>query len=128
MTLDRMVSLAYLAVVHRGEIEALITKLEPYWPMVEPIIAKVQNDWPHIAPLVSSLKQAFLPTEERRYDVTWLQQSLNKVGAHLFIDGQMGDATHAAIRWYQSTRHLTVDGWAGTVTCATLDKETRNLP
>lgn len=129
MDISDYVRLGYLALQHRGEIETLIEKAGPYWPMVKPIIAKAQHDWPEIAPLVKSLSAAFMPDTEAlvapAYDVQWLQESLKKVGIPVVVDNVMSEVTRAAVREYQKKRGLTVDGWAGALTCATLDHEVR---
>jgi peptidoglycan hydrolase-like protein with peptidoglycan-binding domain len=52
--------------------------------------------------------------------VTELQQLLNKHGAHLVVDGDFGPATLAAVKSYQSSHGLSVDGIVGPLTKASL--------
>lgn len=49
-----------------------------------------------------------------------LQQQLNQAGAGLFLDGDFGDATEAAVRAYQLKVGLVADGVAGEKTLAAL--------
>ncbi|MEY9862898.1 peptidoglycan hydrolase-like protein with peptidoglycan-binding domain [Catenulispora sp. GAS73] len=53
--------------------------------------------------------------------VTELQQLLNKNGAHIGVDGDFGPATLAAVKSYQSSHGLSVDGIVGPATKASLD-------
>ena len=53
--------------------------------------------------------------------VTELQELLNKHGAHLAVDGDFGPATLAAVKSYQSSHGLSVDGIVGPKTKASLD-------
>ena len=53
--------------------------------------------------------------------VTELQQLLNKHGARLAVDGDFGPATLAAVKSYQSSHGLSVDGIVGPQTKASLE-------
>ena len=53
--------------------------------------------------------------------VTELQQLLNKHGAHLAVDGDFGPATLGAVKSYQSSHGLSVDGIVGPLTKASLE-------
>jgi lysozyme family protein len=63
------------------------------------------------------------PAEPER-DGSWLQNSLNKLGASpaLEVDGIVGAATRNAVRAFQLSQGLTVDGLVGPATFAALDK------
>lgn len=52
--------------------------------------------------------------------VVALQQQLNANGAHLTVDGSFGPLTAAAIRSYQRSHRLSVDGIAGPQTWQSL--------
>lgn len=49
-------------------------------------------------------------------DVTYLQQLLNKKGYSLKVDGDFGPRTEDAVRRFQKSRRLTVDGIVGPAT------------
>ena len=53
--------------------------------------------------------------------VTELQELLNKRGAHLAVDGDFGPATLGAVKSYQSSHGLSVDGIVGPLTKASLE-------
>jgi len=55
-------------------------------------------------------------------NITWLQQSLNKLGASLAVDGLNGAATQQAVKAFQVAHGLTADGIAGPVTLAAITK------
>lgn len=55
--------------------------------------------------------------------VTELQQALNRNGAHLFVDGDFGPATHRAVVAFQRRAGLVVDGIAGSKTWSALAGE-----
>jgi peptidoglycan hydrolase-like protein with peptidoglycan-binding domain len=64
---------------------------------------------------------------EVKYDVRWIQTSLNKIGENLAIDGVNGEATKAAVERFQKANGLEVDGWVGTETGAMLCAKTESL-
>ncbi|MFB2938805.1 peptidoglycan-binding protein [Aerosakkonemataceae cyanobacterium BLCC-F154] len=49
-------------------------------------------------------------------DVKYLQQLLNKKGYSLKVDGDFGPRTEAAVKQFQKSRRLTVDGIVGPAT------------
>lgn len=55
-------------------------------------------------------------------DVRALQNNLNKLGYPLTVDGIYGDAVTKAVAAYQKHNNLTVDGVAGRVTTAAINK------
>jgi len=55
-------------------------------------------------------------------DVRWIQESLNKLGFQLAVDGIDGDATTAAITTFQQQHGLLVDGICGPETTAAIKK------
>lgn len=55
-----------------------------------------------------------------KYDVKWLQESLNKLGAKVTVDGRYGEATREAVRKFQSEHGLESDGWSGALTTAAI--------
>ncbi len=57
---------------------------------------------------------------DRGQAVLQLQKQLNALGAKLFVDGDLGDKTEAAVRAYQLKVGLVADGIAGPKTLAAL--------
>lgn len=55
--------------------------------------------------------------QEQKYDVRWLQMSLNTlINARLTVDGIYGPLTQNAVREFQRQHGLVEDGWAGIAT------------
>lgn len=54
--------------------------------------------------------------------VRWVQWELNESGAKLIVDGDFGSKTLAAVRAFQKSKKLAVDGIVGVNTKATLQK------
>lgn len=52
-------------------------------------------------------------TNEQLFSVKWLQERLNAKGAHLVVDGIIGENTRAVVKEWQRTHSLVVDGIAG---------------
>lgn len=69
---------------------------------------------PSIAPDLDDVDRLY---DDAVHDALWLQKSLNKLGAspRLKEDGVVGAATRTAVRAYQASHHLQVDGKAGTI-------------
>ena len=61
--------------------------------------------------------------------VFWIQNALNLVSsAGLLVDGSYGRHTRAAVRLFQASHNLAVDGQAGPQTCAAIDAALAALP
>lgn len=56
---------------------------------------------------------AYLARGDRGYPVTELQERLNQLGYSLSVDGEYGSATEQAVRDFQRSRRLNVDGVVG---------------
>lgn len=52
-------------------------------------------------------------TNEQLFSVKWLQERLNEKGAHLAVDGVIGEKTRSVVESWQRTHGLVVDGIAG---------------
>jgi hypothetical protein len=59
---------------------------------------------------------------DRGYQVTALQNDLNRHGADLFVDGIFGPATEWSVRKFQRAHGLVIDGIAGPKTRAALQR------
>ena len=62
-------------------------------------------------------------TEEELTSVTWLQTSLNRLGDHLTVDDEIGNATKDAVGSFQAAHGLHEDEIAGPVTRAAIKAE-----
>jgi peptidoglycan hydrolase-like protein with peptidoglycan-binding domain len=91
----------------------LMRKKKPSGPPVNPIDPEPEPTEPTEA-------------EYREGSIEWLQDSLNKMidpVPPLEVDGKYGPATRDVVREYQRQFGLTVDGWAGPETVASLVDE-----
>jgi len=79
-------------------------------------------------PLTSAKCPADITEGEIDGCVTELQTLLNDNGAKLTVDGDFGAATLAAVKSYQSTHSLSVDGIVGPLTKAELDDTGTSAP
>ena len=95
----------------------------------QPTIDELKGALPTLIPVLKRLLNSLLPelqkqlaggSEGSKYDVRWLQESLNKLGDNIEVDGEYGEETRVAVMRFQKKSNLEVDGWAGTVTCATI--------
>lgn len=67
-------------------------------------------------PIASQEAETPSLTSEQMTSAVWLQERLNAHGAALTIDGKVGDNTKNAVRVFQQSKGLTVDGIAGPLT------------
>ncbi len=68
---------------------------------------------PDLSALMSQLGSSNLRRGSRGGTVSALQQILNSLGQRLSVDGDFGGLTESAVRSFQSSRGLTVDGIVG---------------
>jgi murein L,D-transpeptidase YcbB/YkuD len=116
-------ALAYRIFENRDEIEYLAGRLKPYKDMLA-------KDAPDLLPRMQTLFHKMFPEAAMvpaRYDIRWIQESLNKLGEHLHVDGINGDATKAAVERFQAQHGLEADGWVGFQTGSVLETLTRGV-
>lgn len=63
-----------------------------------------------------TLTASLLKKGSKGENVRWLQYELNKTGAQLAVDGEFGDKTLQAVKNYQKSKGLVVDGVVGSKT------------
>lgn len=63
-----------------------------------------------------TLTASLLKKDSKGENVKWLQYELNKTGAQLAVDGEFGDKTLQAVKNYQKSKGLVVDGVVGVKT------------
>ena len=96
--------------------------------LAAPVLDAYKKVAPDLNPLVAELIEEFFPhflPDRRRgelvsFDVRWLQESLNKLGYQLVVDGIYGSETKGVVAAFQHQNGLVADGWAGILTCATI--------
>jgi murein L,D-transpeptidase YcbB/YkuD len=132
-------AIAFRLVTHMGEIQRVATRVatihgdvQRMLPQLLATINEAQRTLSEANVLLGQIAPEFFTTapmtaivnHELVYDVRWLQASLNAVlGTNLEVDGILGPLTQDAIRQFQHTRGLTVDGWCGIVSQAALAAE-----
>lgn len=118
MSLGEITGVVLRLFTHRTELEQLWPRIRLAQRSAQEILATVDATMAlanKIAPGLLGDVRAVEP--EQRYDVAWLQQSLNTlVGAGLAVDGELGPLTKRAIEVFQRQNGLVVDGWAGVAT------------
>jgi GH25 family lysozyme M1 (1,4-beta-N-acetylmuramidase) len=72
--------------------------------------ANTANNNPYLQP-TSSLKRG-----SKGQGVYWLQYELSKIGYNISVDGDFGPNTEVAVKDYQKSRGLKVDGIVGSIT------------
>ena len=88
-------------------------ELDPSLRFADPV-AKVDDTAPIVQALHPVIGEA---------NIGWVQTSLNKLriaGTPLAVDGNCGRGTRAAVRAFQQTHHLIVDGLPGPKTVASI--------
>jgi hypothetical protein len=100
---------------NRDKIMELVRDFTDLWKVLKPPIDIIGTTTPAAPP--------------PKYDVKWVQESLNKLGANpqLNVDGNMGPTTHDAIKQFQAAYGLEADGWMGPLTAAALDEAMKKL-
>lgn len=66
-------------------------------------------------------KRELLGSPAPAHGILWVQQALIKLGASIQADGEDGPATQAAVKDFQRTHSLTVDGVAGPETIKAIE-------
>lgn len=99
-----------------------LLQLDPSLALIGP--APFNTSWGHKPSESSDAVARLQPQSEKLTGICWLQDSLNKIqGSGLKIDGSYGRHTRAAVRQFQATHSLSVDGQAGDLTCSAIDAE-----
>jgi peptidoglycan hydrolase-like protein with peptidoglycan-binding domain len=105
-------------------------KIAAVWSELIPVIQTVREQYPKMRGLLDDIAPDVVdqtkPTEKEPMSVSWLQESLNSLGAdpELEVDGKYGEATKDAVAQYQEEHPpLVVDGWAGAATQASIYEE-----
>ncbi len=104
--------------------------------ILTPTVRELRKVWPEIRPEAIALFAEALPEVAREWsrphimpvagDVKWVQETLNKLGAKIKVDGDYGEETQKAVKKFQSDEGLTVDGWAGMITLAAMFTKLRS--
>jgi len=103
--------------------------------ILKPTVHELRKVWPEAYPTTVALFAEALPEAAKEWakphimpiagDVRWVQESLNKLGAKIDVDGDYGEATRKAVKTFQTKHGLAADGWAGMITLAALYTELR---
>jgi peptidoglycan hydrolase-like protein with peptidoglycan-binding domain len=119
MNFGDIMGLAMRLITHANEIQRIMPKVMEMFQTIDEIRTLLGKLFPETATTSRGRSMSDLP--EPKYDVRWLQTSLNSLlGADLKVDGDYGERTKAAVKVYQRNSGLTVDGWAGLVTEAAI--------
>jgi hypothetical protein len=110
-----LIGIAYRAYERKDRIIALVAR----WI---PLIQLTMANQPLVSDTITLLKE-ILPgvAPPSGYSVQWIQESLNKLGEHLDVDGEKGSETDAAVERFQAANGLVADGWVGVETGAMIN-------
>ena len=126
---------AHMASKSFGSIPGDIRSMERLWPNVRGLILRRQQEAdlfqtglgemavePASAP--AAVSPSPVPASTHAYDVKWIQNSLNSLGAEppLDADNDYGPQTLMAVKRFQALHGLTVDGVAGKETIAKISE------
>ena len=101
------------------EVKAASNSIERLVPQVQLVLVDAGRVITNTRQLLGQLAPELIQTDvqEIKFDVKWLQQSLNTLmNAGLVVDGDYGQLTAEAVKNFQRAHGLTVDGWAGVMT------------
>ncbi len=103
--------------------------------LLTPTFQELRKVWSEIKPEAIALFAEALPEVAREWgkphimpvagDVTWVQETLNKLGYKVKVDGKYGEETQEAVEKFQKKHGLVADGWAGMITLAAMYMELR---
>jgi hypothetical protein len=137
-----------IAAAWKRQAPQLVPLLKAVRREAKPVADATKKQLPTLWPLLEDFAWEAFPDIARTitreatagYSVTWLQESLNRLGykPKLDADGKLGEATEKAVRWFQATygtkyrdstgKPLEADGWAGPMTSSAIFAEIENLP
>lgn len=82
--------------------------------------------FPEFGAFTLGMAPVVLSVDSSVHNLAWVQATLNRLGTlpPLATDGNLGPATHKAVRAFQAAHGLTVDGVPGPATLAVLEKAT----
>jgi peptidoglycan hydrolase-like protein with peptidoglycan-binding domain len=134
-SLGSIIQIGLRLIQHRAEVQAMWNRVDRFigeamalFPELRALMAKIAPELVAASPGLRTVEIGRPLATAPQYSVSWLQQGLNTVAdGGLAVDGQLGPLTQTAIRHFQRTRGLVVDGWAGAATMAALDAELRSL-
>ncbi len=119
MSLD--LGLLFRLIPQRDNIERIVNLVVPAWKVLQPNLPELISRIREVTAAVDPELQTQLAGEAplAAFDVKWLQDALNKLGAQppLRVDGVYGDGTKAAVMAFQKSHTMVIDGWAGMKTC-----------
>lgn len=87
-------------------LKPIIRDMQRVWPVIE---HRVKGFVDELVPLLETIS----PNTETDWSVERIQLALRKMRYVLEIDGEIGEVTKNAVRHYQESRGLVVDGWPG---------------
>ena len=126
----RLVPYAWRAFQQRADIGLLAADIQAVYEAAKPAIAELEKRWPEINQIGRSMIAAVAPevagtvlehTERWEPTTAWIQGQLHQRGFYKGdIDGVYGSATEQAVRDFQKSVGLDVDGVAGPDTVGAL--------
>ena|ERR1043166_7833678 len=113
----------------RDRIERAVELLSPIWEVIRPSLPVNQAALPELLAIGKELVAIVWPDLQAKlasaaplatFSVRDVQQALVKIGDGIAITGEYDEATKAAVKRFQLSKNMMVDGWAGPATITAL--------
>lgn len=110
--------------------QPILEVLKPSFPLIQAALPELLDIGKEVAAVVWPDLQAKLASSQplATFGVRDVQQAIVKLGDGIKVTGEYDEPTKAAVKRYQLSKGMTVDGWAGPATITALMVDVAKLP